>query len=227
MFSADVIQELLSGVLITVQVTAYSVALGTVISIAGGVASLSGVASLRWLTRVYVEIFRGVSAIILLFWVYFALPQLFDIFLSPLQAATLALGTNMGAYGTELVRGAIQSIPAGQTEAAIAVNLNAYQRLRYVILPQAFVTMLPPYGNLLIEILKATALVSLIDLSDITERAQYLRSLRVAESAQIFAVVLVIYFVLSGLITLVVRALEGHFGQGLDIGVSKGRGRGV
>lgn len=218
MLTTAQLQQLLSGAWITIQVTAYSAVIGTLLALVGGVSSLSGSRTLRWVTRVYVELFRGVSAIILLFWIYFTLPQLFGIFLSPLQAGMLALGTNMGAYGSEIARGAIQSIPRGQSEAAIAINLSPFHRLRHVVLPQAIVLMLPPFGNLLIEVMKASALVSLIDLSDITERAQNLRTLRAAGSLEIFTAALVLYFLISLAITLVVRVLERRFGRGLDLG---------
>ncbi|MBW3645238.1 MAG: ectoine/hydroxyectoine ABC transporter permease subunit EhuC [Actinobacteria bacterium] len=218
MLSSGQLQQLLSGAWITIQVTAYSAVIGTLLALVGGVSSLSGSRALRWFTRVYVELFRGVSAIILLFWIFFTLPQLFGIFLTPLQAGMLALGTNMGAYGSEIARGAIQSIPRGQSEAAIAINLSPFHRLRHVVLPQAIVLMLPPFGNLLIEVMKASALVSLIDLSDLTERAQNLRTLRAAGSLEIFTAVLVIYFLISLSITFGVRALERRFGRGLDVG---------
>lgn len=218
MLSTGQLQQLLSGAWTTIQVTAYAAVLGTLIALVGGVASLSGSRLLRWVTRVYVELFRGVSAIILLFWVYFTLPQLLGIFLTPLQAGLLALGTNMGAYGSEIARGAIQAIPRGQSEAAIAINLSPWQRLRHVVLPQAVVIMLPPFGNLLIEVMKASALVSLIDLGDLTERAQNLRTLREASSLQIFTTVLILYFLISAAITMGVRMLERRFGRGLAVG---------
>jgi polar amino acid transport system permease protein len=216
--STGQLQQLLSGAWITIQVTGFAAVLGTLIAVIGGVSSLSRSRPLRWFTRVYVELFRGVSAIILLFFIFFTLPQLLGIFLSPLQAGVLALGTNMGAYGTEIARGAIQAIPKGQTEAAIAINLSPFQRLRHVVLPQAAVVMLPPFGNLLIEVMKASALVSLIALSDLTERAQNLRTLRGASSLAIFTTVLVMYFLISAAITLGVRALERRFGRGLGVG---------
>ncbi|HEV2768509.1 MAG TPA: ectoine/hydroxyectoine ABC transporter permease subunit EhuC [Acidimicrobiales bacterium] len=222
MLSSGQLQQLLSGAWTTIQVTAYSAVIGTLLALVGGVSSLSGSRLLRWFTRVYVELFRGVSAIILLFWVYFTLPQLFGIFLTPLQAGMLALGTNMGAYGSEIARGAIQAIPKGQTEAAIAINLSPFRRLRHVVLPQAIVLMLPPFGNLLIEVMKASALVSLIDLSDLTERAQNLRTLRAAASLEIFTAVLVMYFLISLSITLGVRMLERRFGRGLEVGSGLG-----
>jgi len=215
--SGDLYRNLLDGVLITLQVTGLAAVLGTVLALFGGIASLSPNPVLRWLTVLYVEVFRGVAAIILLYWVFFTVPLLFDVFLSPLQAGVLALGTNMGAYGTEIARGAIQAVPKGQTEASVALNLSGWQRLRHVILPQAVVTMLPPFGNLLIEVLKASALVSLITLRDLTWEGQNLRTLRTAESIDVFANVLVMYFVMSGAITLVVRQAERYFGRGLHV----------
>ena len=215
MLTVDQYLRLLEGAWVTVQVTAYATLFGTVLALVGGVSVLGPFRSVRIITRVYVEVFRGVSAIILLFWVFFAVPQLFDIQLTPMQAGVLALAVNLGAYGTEVVRGAIQAIPKGQTEASIAISLTGWQRLRHVILPQALVTMLPPYGNLLIEVLKASALVSLITLNDIMRIAQVMRNSRAAPSIDIFLAVLVIYFVLAQGIALTTRALERRFGRGV------------
>jgi polar amino acid transport system permease protein len=212
------LERLLGGAAITVQVTVFSALLGTVLSIAGGVASMSASVLLRAVTRVYVELFRGVSAVILLFWVFFTVPILFDLRLSPIEAGVLALGLNMGAYGTEIARGAIQAIPKGQTEATVALNLTTTQRLRHVILPQAVVIMLPPYGNLFIELLKGTALVSLISASDLLFEAQQLRTVRAASSIAIFGTVLVMYFALSLVLTGLVRFAEARVGQGVTTG---------
>ena len=217
MLSGDQWRTLLEGTQVTLQVTALAVAWGTVAAVVLGVASLSPIRPLRWLVRIYVEVLRGVSAIILLFWVFFALPLL-GLELSPMQAGVLALGLNLSAYGTEIVRGAVQAVPKGQTEAAISINLSAGRRLWSVVLPQATVTMLPPYGNLLIEVMKASALVSLITLSDLTRNAQNLRQLRAADPVDIFLAVLIIYFAISLGITAIVRLLERRFGRGLDTG---------
>lgn len=218
LLSLDNWEFLLRGARITVQVTFLAALVGTVIGVLGGIASLSTFRLLRWFTRVYVEVFRGASALVLLFWAFFALPELFGLDISPMQAGVLALGTNMGAYCAELARGAIQAVGKGQTEAAIAVNLNAYQRIRHIILPQAVITMLPPYGNLLIEVLKASALVSLIALNDIMRQAQILRNNRVDSTVDIYIGALILYFLISAGITLVIRALEFRFSRGMEVG---------
>lgn len=222
-------ERLLAGARVTVEVTLLAAVVGTVIGVVGGVAALSRHRAVRALVRVYVEVFRGVSALILLFWAAFALPQLLGLDLSILGAAILALGTNMGAYCTELVRGAIRAVPRGQTEAAAAVNLTTYRRLRHVILPQAFITALPSYGNLLVEVLKASALVSLLpELDDIMRQAQILRNNRGAVGAsttEIYLAALLLYFLIARAITVVVGGLERRLARGMDIGHRGSRAR--
>lgn len=217
MLDADQYRTLAEGALVTLQVTGLAVGWGTVAAILLGIASRSPWRVLRALVRVYVELVRGVSAIILLIWLYFALP-LFGPSLSPMQAGVLALGLNLSAYGAEIVRAALGAVPRGQHEAAIAINLSARQRMWSITLPQAAVTMLPPYGNLVIEVMKASALVSLISLSDITQRVQNFRQLRTADSVDAFTAALILYFAISLGITGIVRLLERRFGRGLDTG---------
>jgi len=217
-FGSQVFGRLLEGAATTVQVTALAVLLGTVLALIGGVVGLSPSPWARALVRIYVETFRGVSAIILLFWVFYALPIMLNLFLSPLHAGVLALGTNMGAYGTELVRGGIKAVPRGQSEAATALNMTGWQRLRHIVLPQAVVTMLPPYGNLVIEVLKSSSLVSLIALNDLMRRAQSLRINGAASTPEIFLGVFILYGAMAGVLTLLVRAAERRFGRGMDIG---------
>src|SRR3546814_20920062 len=102
-----------------------------------------------------------------------------------MQAGVLALGLNLSAYGAEIVRGAVQAVPRGQTEAALAINLSGWQRLWSIVLPQAMVAVLPPYGNPLIVIMKSSTLVSLISMSDFTDEAQRLRHNRAADSIKL------------------------------------------
>src|SRR5690606_6122560 len=111
-----------------------------------------------------------------------------------------------------------QAVPRGQTEAGIALNLSALQRMQYVVFPQAAVAMLPPYGNLLIELLKASALVSLITLADITFVAQVLRVNGTASTLTLFGIALVLYFILAQAIALIVRFAEARLSEGLEVG---------
>jgi polar amino acid transport system permease protein len=212
--NANQYRNLLDGVLVTVQVLLGSFVLGTIMSLVFGVARLSQHRWIRNVALVYIEFARGISAIILLFWIFFALPILFGLnSMPPMAAGILALGLNMGAYGAEVVRGAIQAVPKGQTEATIALNMTPGQRLRHVILPQAIPIILPPYGNLTIEILKGTALVSLITLSDLAFEAQKIRinitlSDDPVSTPILYMNVLVIYLILAQIVAFFFRIAE-------------------
>ena len=140
-----------------------------------GLGRVSRFAAVRALATAYIEFFRGTSIFVQLFWAYFVLP-FFGVPLTPLQAGVLALGLNVGAYGAEVVRGAVRSIGKEQYEACVALNLGRWQSMRHVILPQALLLMLPTFGNNAIELLKATSVVSLISLADMTFQAQVVRA---------------------------------------------------
>lgn len=205
---------ILQGALVTAQLTVMGSALALVAAFAAGLGRIAPVAPLRWLATIYIEFFRGTSIFVQLFWVYFVLPFA-GITLSPLMAGVLALGLNVGAYGAEVVRGAILSVPKDQYEATIALNLTKFQRLRHVILPQALPLMLPTFGNNAIELLKATAVVSLISLTDMTFQAQIVRA-QTGSTLLPFATILILYFAMAMIITTGVRALERRLTRGLD-----------
>ncbi len=204
----DLLPPLLRGLATTIQLTIAGAALALVVALIAGVGRSSENIFIRGITGIYVEIFRGSSILVQMFWIFFVLPlPPFNLELSALQAGILALGLNVGAYGAEVVRGAIKAIPRGQIEAAIALNMPRGMMMRRVIIPQAMVRILPPFGNLLIELLKATSLASLITLSDVTFQALSLRQ-TVGRNAEVFGLLLVIYFLLAYPLTLGVRWLE-------------------
>lgn len=207
---------LLEGAVVTIELTALGAVVALAMAFIAGLAKLSPWRIVRYPAAVYVEVFRGTSALVQLFWLYFVLPH-FGVTISAFQAGWLALGLNIGAYGSEVVRGAILAVPRGQYEAAIALNLSTTQRMTRIIIPQAAVAMLPPWGNLLIELLKATSLVSLITLADLTFRAYQLNQ-ATFRTAEIFTLVLVIYFVIALAITGGIRWLERVLGRGVPRG---------
>lgn len=189
---------LLEGIKITLIVLALSITISTLIAFVAGLSRVSSNVLLNKFTGFYVEIFRGTSLIIQLFWFSYALPGLFNIHLgSDIWTAVIAISLNYGAYMSEIVRGAILSVSGGQTEASIALNLTKFQRLRYIIIPQAIRMMLPEYGNYLIQILKATSLVSLIGLTDLLYYGNIYRSTHLAEAPTVYLLILVFYFVLA------------------------------
>lgn len=212
---------LLKGTTVTLQLALASTLFGGILSFAAGIGKLSTNPLVRWLSVAYIEIFRGTSLLVQMFWLFFALP-LIGVRLEPVAAGILALSLNIGAYGAEVVRGAIQAVPREQYEAAIAVNFTRRFTLWRVVLPQALVEMMPPFGNLVVQNLKDTALVSLISLSDLTFRAQNYRNLTL-ETIPVFTATLFIYFFLALAFMAVMRLLERWIA--VRVGVAQGRAR--
>ncbi|TWH01229.1 polar amino acid transport system permease protein [Mesorhizobium sp. J18] len=199
--------RLASGTLITMLLTVLSALLAIAIALAMGLMRLAPNALIRGIATVYIEIFRGTSLLVQLYWIFFVLP-LFGITLEKFTAGFVAVGMNLGAYGAELVRGAILSVPRGQWEAALALNMSPAKRMLRVILPQALLIMLPPWGNLMIELLKGTALVALIAVADLMFQAKQINGSTFL-SAQTFGTALIVYYILARfMITPFMRWLE-------------------
>lgn len=210
-FLIDVLPILLEGALVTIQVSIGGAILALIVAVIVGAARASKNRILRTVAGVYVEIFRGTSVLVQMFWIFFVLPMPpFNITLTAFQAGVLSLGLNVGAYMAEVVRGGIVAVPQGQIEASIALNMPPLLRLRRVILPQALVRILPPIGNLLIDLLKLSALVSLITLSDMTFHAYKLRPRYFSKTPHIFVSLLVLYFLMTRPIAWGVRWMESR-----------------
>ena len=205
----QILRTLVEGLPETVIATVGGIALTAVLSLAAGLALLS---SRRWVrvpARVYVEGFRGTSEVVQLFWIFFVLPVLVGYQLVPLWAGVLVLGLNHGAYGAEIVRGAVQSVPRAQYEGALALSLTPAQRMRRVILPQAVVEMLPSMNNLFIQLLKSTAILALITVPELTRQARdVLIPAFGQDTVLIFGVLFMFYLVLAALITAGMRWAE-------------------
>ena len=210
MFTEAAVDRLAHGVWITVQIVLMAGALGTVMSVFSGLAGLSSSRAVRWANQVYVDFFRGSSAIIQLFWAFYALPVINreHLTFSTMQVAVIVLGLNMGGYGSEIVRGAIRAVPRGQYEASTALSISRIHRMLYIVFPQATLAMLPPYGNLLIEMMKATALVALIGMLDATRVGLQLRANGDLTSTATFTTLLIIYFFIAMALIAVVRGAE-------------------
>jgi polar amino acid transport system permease protein len=194
-FLAEYGDRIIGGTLVTIVLTFLAALLAVAIALAAGLMKLSGNAFVRGAATVYIEIFRGTSLLVQLFWIFYVLP-LFGLTLDKFTAGFVAVGMNLGAYGAEVVRGAIQAVPKGQHEAARAINMTPSQRMRRIIIPQAILIMLPPWGNLLIEILKGTALVALIAVTDLMFQVKQINGTTFL-SAQSFGTALIIYYILA------------------------------
>lgn len=213
-----VLPRLVDGVLVTLQLTLGGAALALVVAVVLGLAASSHLMLFRGTARVVVEFFRGTSLLIQLFWLFYVLP-LFGIQLESLVTGVLALGLNYGAYGAEVVRGSIGAVPRGQFEAATALNMRPVQRMRRVVFPQAWVIMIPSLTNLLIMLLKGSALASVILLNDLTYVVEEgLR--RQTGTFFAFGVGLALYFVIAYLLALVMNGVEIRAKHRLGIGPS-------
>ena len=207
----------IDGCIITLQQTGMGALLAIVIALIMGFMKMSSLFFVRWSAVVYIEIFRGTSLLVQMYWIFFVLP-LFGITLEKHTAGFLAVGLNLGAYGAELVRGGVQSVPRGQYEAAIALSIPPLKRMRRIIFPQALLNMLPPWGNLLIELLKSTALVALISVPDLMFESKQINATTFL-SAQAFGTALILYYVIARfIVTPGMRALENRLSRKLSIG---------
>ncbi|MFJ3927014.1 ectoine/hydroxyectoine ABC transporter permease subunit EhuC [Streptomyces sp. NPDC090022] len=194
------------GLRVTVLATLLGAAAALVVAFALGLPSYSPRRAVRAPARLIVEFLRGTSLYVQLFWLFFALPVL-GFRLEPLACGVLAFGLNYGAYGAEVVRGSLAAVPRSQGEAAVALGMGPVLRLRRVILPQAVVLMIPPFGNLLVQLLKATPLLSLITISDLTFQLDQLRS-ATGETGTAYLTLLLMYFALAALLSSGMKVLE-------------------
>lgn len=194
------------GALVTASITAAAILIGAAIAFLAGIARVEGGRFISLLALCYTEIFRGTSLFVQLFWFYYALP-LVGLSLEPVTTGILALALHTGAYGSEIVRGALQSVALQQHEAARALNFGRAQTLVRITLPQALVEMMPAFGNLAIETLKLSSLVSLISIADLTFRAQSIRNLTL-DSAGVYSLTLIGYFAMSLVLMLIMKLIE-------------------
>ncbi|WP_280448258.1 amino acid ABC transporter permease [Nocardia brasiliensis] len=207
--------RILEGLPFTVWATIGGIALTIALSFIAGIAMLSPSRAVRFVSRLYVEGFRGTSEVVQLFFFAVAIPIFLGVTLGATAQGLLligvtVLGLNHGAYGAEIVRGAIRSVPTAQVEAAISVNLSPTQRMWRVVLPQAVVEMIPSFNNLFIQLVKATALLSFIAVPEIFKKADELRAVPAfsRELGIIYTIQLVVYLIIAVVITAIMRALE-------------------
>ena len=197
----------IDGTLITLGQFGLAALVAIVAALVSGLMKMAHSKTMRAIAITYIEIFRGTSLLVQLYWFYFVLP-LFGFTLEKFTVGFLTVGLCYGAYGAELVRGAIQSVPRGQWEAALALTMSPAKRMQRIILPQALVAILPPWGNLMIEILKGTALVALISVADLMFETRQVNN-NTYLSAQAFGTALIIYYIFARfMVTPVMRWLE-------------------
>ncbi|MGE3871338.1 MAG: amino acid ABC transporter permease [Parvibaculaceae bacterium] len=165
------IPHLLSGTLITIQISVLALFAGTLLGVVCGMLSVS---EKPWLTVpvfFYVYFVRGTPVLVQIFLIYFSLPVI-GIYLSPFWGGVVALTFNAGGYISEIVRAGIQSIDIGQTEAAKAIGMTKQKTLVHILLPQSWRRILPPLTNEMITLIKTSSLLSIISIFELTRSAQ-------------------------------------------------------
>ncbi len=201
----QIFRVVIKGVPITFGVTFFSIAGSVFLGLFAGLGQISGLRVINLLTGVYVELIRGIPLLVQLIFIYFALGKWFH--LEGMIAAVIALSICYGAYMGEIFRAGIQSVHKGQMEAALALGLTRGQAMRLVILPQAMKVILPAIGNEFIAMLKDSSLVSVIALRDILRRGRE-HVARTFDSLETYAMVALIYLVITLLLSKIVALIE-------------------
>ena len=198
---------LVSGLTDTVLVSLSAIVVSVVLGLLVAMAGLSGRRWLKRLSRVYVEVFRAIPLLVLLLWVFYGLPVVIGLQLSVFATGVLAMALSDSAFEAEIFRAGIQSVPAGQVEAAKSLGLSWALQMRLVVIPQAVKVILPALGNQFVYILKMSSLISVIGLSELTRKAN---ELNVSEyrPLEIYTLLVVEYLVLILLVSYGVRRLE-------------------
>ncbi len=203
---------LLIGLKMTIAVTVLSLILAFALGLVTCFLTLSRKPVLRWISKLYVGLIRGTPLLVQVFYIFFAIPQLlqflgFDVRLTPFLAGLITLTLNAGAYMSEIFRGAINAVNAGQMEAARSLGLNHGQAMKRVILPQALRICLPSLVNQFIITLKDSSLISVIGFADIMYQAKIYQG-RTLQSFATYTWVAVYYLVLITILTYVAKQVE-------------------
>ncbi|MBM3537361.1 MAG: amino acid ABC transporter permease [Alphaproteobacteria bacterium] len=204
---------LLEGALVTIALTIVALALGLVLGLIIALMRMSASRALSTAAQGYIWIFRGTPLLVQLVIIYTGLPQISDsLRLDVLQSAVVGLVLNEAAYLSEIIRAGISAVPAGQREAALSLGLSPWRAFRLVVLPQAMRVIIPPLGNSVNGLLKATSIVSVISMEELMRRGQILMQERF-QVLEIFVVVAVLYLVMTTAWEFVQRRIEAHFGR--------------
>lgn len=194
------------GLLVTLKIAGVGLGLGFLIGLPIAFMRVYGNRWMRSIAIMYTELFRGIPLLVLLFVIYYGLPDL-GVTLNPMVASFLALGFNSGAYQSEYFRGAIKSVSEGQMVAARSIGMSKMKAIRYIIIPQTLRLALPAWSNEAVAIVKYTAVVFVIAVPDLLTRAKLLSS-KYYTPIEAYLSVAVVYIILVGIMTLIMGKVE-------------------
>jgi polar amino acid transport system permease protein len=204
--AVEFVPILLQGVWLTIVVTIGSLALSTVLGLFWALLRVSGIGVLVGLSAGLINVIRGIPIIVLLFYLYFVMPD-FGVALSALQASILGLGIAYSAYQSENFRAGIEAIDKGQIEAAQTIGMGWWLTMRRVVLPQAAKIVLPPYGNIMIMMLKDSSQASTITVAELALQGKLIAS-STFKNTSVFTLVALMYLTMSIPLILLVRHFE-------------------
>lgn len=204
--AVEFVPILLQGVWLTIVVTVGSLLLSTVLGLVWALMRVSGIRILTGLSAAVINVIRGIPIIVLLFYIYFVMPD-FGIALSALQAAIIGLGIAYSAYQAENFRAGIEAIDKGQIEAAQTIGMGWWLTMRRVVLPQAVRIILPPYGNIMIMMLKDSSQASTITVAELALQGKLIAS-STFKNTSVFTLVALMYLTMSIPLILLVRHFE-------------------
>jgi polar amino acid transport system permease protein len=208
--SAEFLPILAQGLRLTVIVALGSLALSTVLGMVWALMRVSGIPALAFVAKCFVNVIRGIPIIVQLFYIYFVLPD-FGISFTAVQAAIIGLGVAYSAYQSENFRAGIEAIDRGQIEAAQSIGMGWWLTMRRVILPQAFKIVLPPYGNIMIMMLKDSSQASTITVAELALQGRLIAS-STFQNTTVFTLVAALYLCMSLPLILLVSRLEKKYG---------------
>jgi His/Glu/Gln/Arg/opine family amino acid ABC transporter permease subunit len=197
---------LAKGAVQTVWMALLSIAIGTALGLVLGLLSMSRIAALRWLIDAYIFATRGIPVLVLMFITYYAFPAL-GYRVSSYTAVTVALVIYSGAFYTDIVRGALQAVPRGQTEAAKSLGIRRGWIVIDILLPQALRSSIPPWLNTSIVMVKSTSYSAIVGGWELTYAAREVVE-RTLATFEIFGAVMLFYFVICYPLSLLSRRLE-------------------
>ena len=196
----DVVWEnlpiMLSGIWLTILLSILSMIAGAILGMVIALARLSPLVWLRGLAYCYTELFRTTPLLVQIVWVYYVLPLLTGITLSPFYSGLVAFGLNIAAFMAEIYRAGITSVGRGQSEASLALGMTNSQVMRRILIPQALTRMIPPIGTMWISLFKDTSLVSAIGVTELMYQARFL-AVDTYRPVEIFTVCALIYFIIT------------------------------
>ena len=210
------IDTLMEGLIVSLQLTAIAILIGLIIGFVIALMRLSRFRILSIPAGSFIEFFRCTPSLVQIVWFYYCTPLILNLNINPMTTVLLALGLNLAAFNAEAYRAAMQAIPQDHLDAGIALGLSPFQRVRYIVLPQAFRIALPVLVTNCVGIFQQSSLVSLVAIADLMYRGRML-AVNTYRPIETLTVVAVIYFLISFFMTQTIKYFEDRVSAKIGI----------